>query len=775
MRKTLGLALLLCVWCGPTHAFEPFVVQDIRLEGLQRIAIGTVFNYLPIAVGDTVDQALAGRAVRALFKTGFFKDVRLEREGNVLVVFVAERPAISSISFSGNKDITSDQLKEALEQIGLREGRVFDRSMLEKVQQELERQYFSQGKYGIDIQTEVTPLERNRADIQIRIYEGEAARIFEINVVGNTAYDDFTLLDKWQLAGESFFTGKKKYSKQLLAADLESLKSYYMDRGYINFNIDSTQVSLTPDKQHVYITVNITEGLSYTVSDVKLAGDLILPEEELMELVTIEAGEVFSRRKTTESTKQVSDRLAENGYAFANINMIPDIDKEKRTVALTLFVDPGRRINVRRINITGNTKSKDEVIRRELRQMEGGWLSTKRVADSRLRLDRLGYFEQVNIETPTVPDTNDQVDVNLNVKERPTGQLSAGLGFSDTQGLIVNLGISQNNFVGTGNRVSANVDFSKVTKSVNIAYTDPYITRDAISGGFRVFFRDIDAGEANITNYTTNSFGASVNAGIPFSEITRVSASFGYENTELLTSDTTAEEIVSFVEVNGNKYDLYPIETAWNRDSRNRAIFPDKGSLTRASAELATPLGSLEYYRLTFRHAHYFALSRVITGYTNIDLGYGDDYGESQKLCAEAPPLSNGEQPNCYPPFKNFFAGGARSVRGYEAATLGGPSTRDASDNPIGGQTRVVLNAELIFPNPFDQNSDSVRFSLFVDGGWVYAKQDSIDLGELRYSAGIGAIWMSPLGALRFSLAQALNDTEGDKTETFQFTLGTAF
>ena len=540
MKKYLGMTLLVMAASAPAYGFESFVIKDIRLEGLQRISAGAVFNYLPIKVGDTITDELSSQAIRSLYKTGFFKDVRLEQDGDVLVVFVAERPAIADVSISGNSEIPTEQLEDSLKQIGLTRGKVLDRALLDKIEQELERQYYSLGKYGVKIDTETSPLERNRVKVSINIAEGKDAKVYAVNIVGNEIFSDELLRARTQLGGVSFFGGRKQYSKQLLSADLETIKSYYLDRGYINFNIDSTQVSLTPDKQDVYVTINITEGEQYTVRSVKLAGDLIVPEKELKKMISLKEGDVFSRKEAVESTKRISDRLSDNGYAFANVNIVPDVDKDSRTVGITLFVDPGKRVYVRRINVSGNSKTKDEVIRRELRQFEGDWMSTKQVSLSRTRLDRTGYFEEVSVETPAVPGTSDQVDINYAVKEQPTGNLSAGIGYSDTQGVLLNLGISQENFLGTGKRVAVNIDNSQVTQNYSFSYTNPYHTIEGISRGFRVYYRAVDALEANISNYTTDSYGVNLNYGFPLGETTTARMSVGFENTELLLADETA-------------------------------------------------------------------------------------------------------------------------------------------------------------------------------------------------------------------------------------------
>lgn len=755
IKRSLGM--LLCLFASlPAWAFEPFVIQDIRLEGLQRISAGTVFNYLPLKVGDKLDSELSSRAVRALYKTGYFKDVRLEREGNILVVFIAERPSIANIKIEGNDSIPSDQLESSLKQLGLAKNQVLDRSTLDKVAQELERQYYSLGKYGVDIKTEITPLERNRIDIKIVITEGEAAEIYSINIVGNEVFSDEELLKSFTLAGSSLF-GREKYSRQELSGDLEKLRSYYQDRGYINFNINSTQVSLTPDKQEVYVTVNITEGERYTVRDIRITGDTVLPPKDIEKLITLKADEVYSHNKSVETTNNISDRLAEEGYAFANVNLIPDIDKDSRTVALTLYVDPGRRIYVRRINITGNIKTRDEVIRRELRQMEGDWMSTKNISLSRTRLNRLGFFEEVSVETPTVPGTNDQVDVNFHVKERPTGSLTAGIGYSDTQGALVNFGLSQENFLGTGNRVAVNIDNSTVTKQYNFSYLNPYYTDEGVSRGFNVYWREVDAEEADLSRYTANTKGISIGYGVPLSETTRSYFSLGYENTELVTGTNVAQEILDFINKNGNVYGNYEASASWSRDTRNKRLLADEGSLTSLSLKTSVPGSDLEYYKFDVRYLKYLPLTKRTTVSVQLNLGYGDGYGETDIL----------------PPYMNYYAGGSRSVRGFDSNSLG---PRDSVTNdPIGGNKRVVANLELILPNIFAEQSNSTRIAAFIDAGNVFGNNQSVDTGELRYSGGVAFMWLAPIGALRFSYAKPFNDKPGDELQAFQFTLGSPF
>lgn len=756
MKKIMGICLLAAGYLTQAWAFEPFVIKDIRVEGLQRISAGTVFNYLPAKVGDKVDDARAAEAIRALFKTGFFKDVRLERQGDVLVVSVVERPAIADIKFTGNKDIETDKLKKSLKDVGFAEGQAFDRSLLDKVEQELQRQYFSQGKYGVKIKTVVTPLERNRVGIAINISEGKVARIKRINIVGNHAFKDSELLDQFQLTGPttfSFYSGADQYSKQKLAADLETLRSFYQNRGYINFNIDSTQVSITPDKKDIYITVNITEGEPYTVKEVKLAGDLVVKSDELAKFITIRPGEIFSRKRATETSNKLSERLGNDGYAFANVNIIPDVDKEHKQVSLTFFVDPGKRVYVRRINMIGNIKTRDEVLRREMRQMEGAWFSTEKVNRSRTRLQRLGFFDEVNVETPAVPGTTDQVDVNYTVVERSSGTLSVGLGYSQGQGLLFNTSITQDNFLGTGNRVSAAFNNSRVNTIYSLGYTNPYYTLDGVSRGFNAFYRTTDAAQANVANYTTDAFGGDVNYGIPISENDTVHLGVGYEHTKLKTSVYTPIEILNFVTANGDSYNNVNVRGSWARDTRNRAILPDRGGLTSFSAESSVPGVNLQYYKLGARHQHFFPLSKKLTLSLNGEIGYGASFGKTTEL----------------PPFEKYYAGGANSVRGYQDNTLGPVGS---TGQPLGGQTRVVGNMELYLPVPFMKDIKSFRLSAFVDAGNVYDKA-SFKVNDLRFSTGVAAIWISPIGPLSFSLAKPFHYQSTDRTQIFQFSIGT--
>lgn len=740
-------------------AFDAFVVKDIRLEGLQRISVGTVFNYLPIKPGDKVDKADIKNAIRTLFKTGFFKDIHIEREAGVLVIFVAERSAINNIVIEGYDVISKDELDRALKQIGLIKGRVFNRSLLEGLQQELQRQYYSLGKYNIKIEVEQTQLERNRIDIIIKLSEGESAEIYSINIVGNKTFSDKELFNQLSLAESSFFGSKNNYRKQQLAADLEKLKSFYLDRGFLNFNIESTQVALGPEKESVYISINIKEGERFTVREVKLAGDLILSRKELTELIHIKSDDVFSRREVVDSTKRLSDVLAEHGYAFANVNMVPDVDKASRTLALTFFVDPGRRVYVRKVNIGGNTKSQDKVIRRELRQLEADWLSTKHVARSKTRLDRLGFFENVNVRTVRIPGVPDHVNLDYQVIEKPTGSLQAGLGYSDTQGVIFNFAITQDNFLGTGKRVGLTFDNSSVTKRYSFNLTNPYFTEEGVSQNISLSYRQVDAEEADISNYSTDTYGASLTYGVPLSEFANYRWGVKYDSTEVTTGVATSQNILDFITVNGKLNNTYQLYTGWDYDTRNRRIFATNGSLTSLGGEVAVPGGDLEYYKVDFRHLNYFPMGKAVTLAVNLNLGYGAAYGDSKYL----------------PPYENYFAGGSRSVRGYGANSIGPKNNDDPFGDPIGGTVKIVGNMDLILPNPFTDKASSTRVSLFFDVGSVFKDSSSINSEDFRKTAGLAFIWITPVGAMRFNFAKAINEKEGDSTRSFQFSLGSPF
>ncbi|TVR62547.1 MAG: outer membrane protein assembly factor BamA [Candidatus Competibacteraceae bacterium] len=757
-RRLLVLLGLLAIVSGAGAA--GFVVRDIQVDGLQRISAGTVFNYLPVQVGSSVSERDYPEIVRALFRTGFFTDVHLERKGDVLVVTVVERPAISEITITGNRDISTDDLKKVLTEVGLAEGRVFDRALLDRVEQELLQQYFSRGRYAVQIDTQVRPLERNRVAIAFDISEGAVASISRINIVGNRAFSDRELLRQLQSSTTgwfSFFTKDDQYSKQKLAADIETLRSFYLDRGFLQFNVESTQVSITPDKRDVYITLNIVEGEPFILGDIQLTGDFgVVPEAELRPLITVESGDTFSRARLTEVAQALGERLGEEGYAFANINTVPQVDEANNRVDLTFVVDPGRRVYVRRINFQGNTKTQDEVLRREMRQSEGGWFSTKDIERSKVRLQRLDYLESVNIETPAVPGASDQVDANFTVVERPSGSVMFGVGYGQESGILLNASLTQNNFLGTGNQFNVILNNSGIGQNYSIFYNNPYHTIDGVSRGFRVFFREIDSAEANTADFILNSYGAQVIYGFPLNEFDTLRLSPGFEHIWIDTTRNTPFEILDEIERNGDTFDQFKLEASWARDSRNRAFFPTSGGLNQISAEIAIPGSDAEFYKLNYRTIAYFPLNRWLTGSAGGDIGYGDGYGGTGDL----------------PFFENFYAGGLRSVRGYRANTLG---PRYSNDQPSGGAFKTTATAQLILPVPFMDRSENIRLATFFDIGNVFSDVDDFDFGELRYSVGVSGLWLSPLGPIVLSLAAPLNDKSGDETQFFQFSFGVPF
>jgi outer membrane protein insertion porin family len=760
LRRILPVLVCLSALLSlPALALDTFHVSDIRVEGLQRISPGTVFNFLPVQVGDQFTQYESERTIRALYKSGYFKTVRLERDGDVLVIVVTERPAIADIKIQGNEDLETEPLLDSLKDIGLAKGRVFDRSLLDKVELELERQYYSRGKYGVKIETTVTPLERNRVDILIDISEGSVAKIRQINIVGNTVFDDKTLLKQFSQRTPnwlSFYTKDDQYSKQVLAADLETLRSYYQDRGYIKFNIDSTQVSITPDKKDIYITINITEGEQYKVREVRLSGELVVAPEKLYPAFQINAGDVFSRKRVTDTVTRISDTLGNEGYAFANVNTVPDIDEKTREVDLTFFVDPGKRVYVRRINFAGNSKTRDEVLRQELRQMETGWFSAEKVERSRTRLQRLGFFEQVNVETPAVPGLTDQVDVNYSVTEQPSGSISVGVGFSQTSGIILNGSISQDNFLGTGRRVSASLNTSDVTTVYSFSYNNPYYTVDGVSRGFGAFYRETDFDNANISNYSTDTYGASVTYGFPISEFNSFQFTVLADSLKLKTSDFASTEITQFIDDHGDNFKSLTLSASFAHDTLNRRIFPSEGGLRRISAESKVPGSQLEFYKVNLALQQFVPLTKQFVFEAKTDIGYGDGFGDFSEM----------------PFFENFFAGGVRSVRGYEDNSLG---PRDSANDPLGGNFKTTGTAQILFPPPFMTETNAVRLSLFYDVGNVFAGAQDWSGSDLRMSVGLGATWLSPVGPLAVSIAQPFNDQSGDNLQQFQFTLGAGF
>jgi len=760
MRKRIRAVLACCLVAAALGAraqsFHSFVIKDIRVEGLQRTEAGTVFNYLPVKVGETMTEEKAQQALRALFATGFFKDVRLEQENNVLVVIVEERPAIAQIDLSGIKEFSDEVVRRVLREQGLSEGKIFDRAVLETAEQELKRQYLARGLYAAEVQTTVTPLERNRAGISIAVIEGDVAKIQGINIVGAKSFDEDELLDFLSLRTPgwlTWYTKADQYSRQKLAGDLETLRSYYLNRGYLDFNIESTQVSITPDKKAIYITINITEGAKFTVSDVQLAGQMLVPRAELENLVKLKAGDIFSREKLTETTKAITDRLGNDGYAFANANAVPQIDKEHRTVAFTIFIDPGRRVYVRRINISGNNKTRDEVIRREMRQLEGAFYDISKIQLSRRRIDRTQYFGEVTVDTQPVEGSPDQVDVNFSVKERPTGSIMLGAGISSVEKFVISGSISQTNIFGSGKYLSASVSSGKINRVYSLSYTDPYYTIDGVSRGFDAYRRDTNATSLAVGSYSTKTLGGGVRFGFPLSETDSFSLGLNGETVELQTYSNSPVTYLKFVDIFGSRYSYGAGTAGWTHDTRDSLIVTTKGLLTRLSSEIAG--GDLQYYRAGLVQQWFQPLSRTYTLMLAGELGYAEGYGGKT-----------------LPFFKNYYVGGPGSVRGYRSFSIG---PQGPNGEVLGGNRKITVNAEIQFPMPGAGQDKSLRLAWFLDGGQAYGANQSVALGDLRYAAGLALSWSSPVGPLRLSYGRPLNDKPGDRIERLQFTFGTFF
>jgi len=753
----VALVLLAFSQAALAQSFRPFTVKDIRVEGLQRTEPGTVFSYLPVKVGEVMTEEKAQEALRALFATGFFRDVRLEVENDVLVVLVEERPSIAQLDFSGFKEFDDETLRKVLRSLGLAEGRTFDRALLETAEQELKRQYLSRGLYAAEVQSTVTPLERNRVGVSFSVNEGQVAKIRAINIVGAQAFSEKELLALFTLRTPgwiTWYTKHDQYSRPKLTADIETLRSHYQNRGYLDFNVDSTQVSITPERRDIYITINISEGEKYTVSDVQLAGQMLVPRAELEKLVKIKAGDVFSRERLTETNKAIADRLGNDGYAFANANAVPQVDKQKRTVAFTIVIDPGRRVYVRRISVAGNTRTRDEVVRREMRQLEGAYYDASKIQVSKSRIDRTQYFKDVNVETVPVAQSADQVDVAFTVEEKPTGALLLGAGFSSVDKFVVSGSVSQANVFGSGKFISAQVNTGKVNATYALSYLDPYFTVDGISQGFDAYYRTTDATSLSIGSYTTKSLGGGIKFGYPLSETDSISFGLNAENVKLETNVNSPVAYINFVNQFGNSYSYAALTAGWARDTRDSALIPTRGHTAKASVEGAG--GDLQYYRASLAGQWFHPLSRTFT------LALGGEFGYVHGLGGKPVPF-----------FKGFYAGGPGSVRGYESFSLG---PQDNLGNVLGGTRKLTGSAEVHFPMPGAGADRSLRLSTFLDAGQVYGDNEKFSVSDLRYSAGVGLSWISPFGPLRLSLALPLNEKSGfDRIERLQFTFGSAF
>ncbi len=798
---------------------DTFVVEDIRIVGLQRIAEGTVFTFLPFEAGERLDPSLARRSIRELFRSGFFQDVHFGREGNILVISVQERPAISGLRFNGNKAIETEDLETALAGIGLAEGETFNPVDLDRVQQELIRQYYNQGKYGVDVNPQVTDLARNRVSISININEGKTSKIKHINVVGNTIFDDDELRGAFESTTTNYLSWLRnddQYSQEKLSGDLETLRSFYQDRGYVDFSIESTQVSISPDKRSVFITANIREGDVYTISDVQLTGDLIIGENTLRRLLLTQAGAVFSRGQMERSIENMTALLSNVGYAFANINPVPAVNREDRTVNLTYVIEPGKRVYVRRISFQGNSKTKDEVLRREMRQFEGAWFSQAAVDRSRIRLQRLGYFEDVNVETPQVPGSDDQVDVLISVTERPSGSFSVGLGFSQVQGLIATLALQQDNFLGSGKSVGLQISRSNILTQIGVNYTNPYWLDSGVSRGFSISYSEFNPGDANISLFSTDQFSAGVNFGFPITEVDFINTGLSYSTTDVnigqFVQETFNDDGSCFDDINSNgvcgeqllfatrplaasldangdnvlssserQINAYTGRLGWSRDTSDSFLFPTRGSRQSVSVEATGPGSSRDYYKLFYRYAKFWPIWNSAVFSVRGNLGYGDsfdNFDQNRPVEEIEPSILLGD---CQlsdvitldfglPFYEHFFAGGTRDIRGYNDNTLG---PKDQFCRAVGGDFKVSGGLEVGLPVPFGGGGSKI--SLFMDAGNVYSDFSSFESSELRGSVGVSVTWQAPVGPVVISYAFPLKDEAGDITEALQFSFGTVF
>ena len=756
MTKALVLLWLLVFMPAPAAAFEPFVIERIEFEGLDRIERGRALNQIDLDTGDSLDPARLQRAVQSLFRSGYFSDVTALRENNTVIFRVEERPAIASLEITGNRDIEDEDLIEGLRDIGIAEGRVFNRGVLETVRQELVRQYFANGKYGVEIDVEIEEREDNRVAISVVIDEGRVATIRQISIVGNEAFSDSELLSELRLRPAGLMTligSRDRYSQQQLSGDLEALSSYYQNRGYINFSIESTQVSLSVDRRDIYITINVEEGDQFTISEVSVGGDLVVPEQELMRFVSTREGEVFSREKATSSAQRLRDRLGNDGYAFAEARPIPDVDEENRTVALTYVVESGPVVYVRNINFRGNASTRDDVLRREMRQLESGVFSTRNITRSRTRLTRLPFIEDAEIDTARVPGAEDLVDLDVEVAERSAGAFQLGFGYSSAQGSLFNTSISHSNFMGSGNRLVAEAFRSSVAEQFQLSLTEPFYTIDGVSRTLSGFYRRSDRQTRVSARFDSDVWGLTARFGIPLSEFNSLRLGGSFRSTELRPNQFSPQRVVDWIDDNGAEYDTYVLETGFFRDTRNRTIFPDTGYNHRVQLDVTIPPSDIDFWSLDYRYQHMLPLTEQLLGQNRFRLSVADAFGDTTDT----------------PPTEKFFGGGMESLRGFRGARLGPSEDGDA----IGGNLAVFNQMDLILPAV---GGPSTRFSFFVDTGYVYEDVDEFDVNDFRASAGIAFDWLTPVvGLLRFSLAEPLREQPGDQTESFTFTFGATF
>ena len=763
---------------------DTFTVDEIKIEGLKRVPDGTLLNYLPIVVGDPIDSNQVTYAISELYKTGFFADIKFFRDENTLVVRVKERPSIANVEFSGNSDIDDKALQSALDDIGVTRGKIYNRSLLDKLTLELERVYFSQGKYGVKINTEVNDLNQNRVDIDITIAEGQVALIKHINITGNDVFDDDTLLSELESGVPSawaLLSSADDYSKPKLNGDLEKIRSYYLDRGYITFSIDSTQVSITPDKKDIYITINVTEGAQYKISSATLTGELVTNRRTMQSQILTKEGAFFSRKLMTSSKKLLEQQMGRIGYAFSNVKITPEIDDEKNEVALSYFVAPGEKVYVRRINIHGNDSTQDQVYRREMRLAEGSLLASDLLQRSKIRLQRLPYVETAIVDTVAVPGTNNQVDIKVTVEEKLAGSFNIGAGFSQTQGFLFNVGLTQENLFGTGERLSVNVNTDKANTVYSASFTDPYHTIDGISRTISASYRDRDASEEQINNFQTNSGSLNISYGVPLTEFNTLSFGYGFSHIKIIPSTVNPSNDVNDFLAERNdetRFNSFTLNASFSHDTRNRTVFATSGSKHSVGINLTVPGSDLEYYKINYLGNKFIGVTDTTTLLLRTNLSYGDGYGDTTSL----------------PFFERYFAGGIRTVRGYDSNTLGprdlveigSTGVYERTGDAIGGNMRVTAGIDYIFPIPFmEKPPSSVRLSAFLDVGNVFLDDvatfdaSSTDTGfqidQLRSSAGLSLVWLSPIGPLRFSYAETLNDVTDDDLRAFQFSIGSSF
>lgn len=769
-KRAMPVLLAAMLLPSLANAFSPFVVRDIQVNGIQRVDAGTIFSYLPVKVGEQFTEAQASEAIQRLYATGFFSDVKIDTANNVLVVSVQERPTIASISFNGMHEFDAKAITKSLGQVGFGQGRVFDRSMLERAEFELKQQYLSKGKYGVEINPIITPLPRNRVGVSFDIFEGDLAKIKQIHIVGNKAFSEGTLLDQMELTDSgmmTWYTGTDKYSREKLEGDIERIRSYYLDRGYLEYSAEPPQVTISPDRQDIFVTLTVHEGEPYKLRSVKLAGDLLGLDANIQPLVQVKEGDTFSATKTNATVKAITEYLGSLGYAFANVNPNPVLDRDNHEADLTFYVDPGRRVYVRRIQIGGNTRTRDEVIRREMRQQEAAWYDSSSIKSSRDRVDRLGYFNDVNVHTTPVAGSPDQVDVNVDVKEKPTGLINLGVGYGSTDKVILSAGISQDNIFGSGNTLSLQVNTSKTNRAAILSHTDPYWTKDGISKTTSLYYRRTTPydGRDAYGDYEVTAIGGGLNFGVPISEYDRIFTGVSFEHNKLgRLNQNTPLAYEQFVQEYGESTNSFIFNLGWSKDTRDSAIAPTKGSYTRLSGDVSTM--DLRYYMLSAQQQYYLPLGRSYTLAFNGLADWGKTYGGKS-----------------FPVIKNIYGGGIGSVRGYEGASLG---PRDSRTNDyLGGSRRVVGNIQLYLPFPGATRDRTLRWFLFTDAGQVTTTgggtctrgidNRSEDPCGWKYSAGIGLSWQSPLGPLQLSYGRALNAKEGDDKQAFQFQIGTGF